>query len=472
MSDPKKLFEETRKGLSSYQRALHYPTGPKGDADHVDNQVHAVFYSTFRKTTWYFHHPAKLDCIISGSEQNSVTFRARSTPHHGLLYTSLIAQLPSITAKDGYEVRWCPNVGINIFETASMSFNDDQIQNLDHIYCDNYVQTRIPATDLGTVNIGLGNIPTLQDWSSRLPSHSTSFIIPWFYTIDPTAFFPLYMCGAMDRVEHNLTLRRKISQLLMVRKITGSDQEPIMVPFSSEYVTVGNGPQVMEPEIPIPEMFGEYLYLTEMESNYYRCQLPRDSINIDSVHCLDSENPSTLNTTVVVSIPEMRYPVHTIHWVAENTTALSYNYRSNYTTMINGSQGHSPIEWTTLETSKGAIFRNLASLHTERIHPSIHFRAAPHLPGYNAWTFGMRAHELGPKPAINMSLGKISVRLKSPSSSIDGMDIDSNRVSSPETFVVKVRLVYTHKLKFKSYPSNDEERSSRNAVVEIVSNDS
>lgn len=470
MSDYKKFFEETRKGLSSYQRSLHYPTGPKGESDHVDNQVQAVFYTTSKKTTWYFHHPAKLDCGISGSEKNSVSFRARSTPHHGLLYTYLTAKLPAIKAKAGYEVRWCPNVGINIFETASLSFNDDIIQNLDHIYCDDYVQTMVPKNELESVNIGLGNIETLQKWNTVLPPHSTSFVIPWFYTLDPTAFFPLYMCGAMDRIEHNLILRRKISQLLMVRKIGAPDSEPSIVPFSSEYVTVGNGPQVNEPEIPIPEMFGEYLYLTDVESNYYRCQVPRDSINIDSVHSIDSENPSTLDKTVVVNIPEISYPVHTIHWVAENTTARSSNYHSNYTTNpINHTIGHSPVEWTTLETSKGSIFKNLESYHTERVHPQRHFRATPQTPGYNSWSFGMRAHELGPKPAINMSMGKLTVRLKDTD---PFLETDPTRKACSDTFVLKVRLVYTHKLKFKSFPATEEERSSRNAVIEIVGNDS
>ena len=66
-------------------------------------------------------------------------------------------------------------------------------------------------------------------------------------------------------------------------------------------------------------------------------------------------------------------------------------------------------------------------------------------------------------------MGKLTVRLKDTDPLLE---TDPTRKACSDTFVLKVRLVYTHKLSFKSYPKTEEERSSRNAVVEIVSNDS
>jgi hypothetical protein len=468
MSDPKKLFEETRKSLTPYQHSLHYATGPKNEDDHPDNKIHAVFYSAFRKSTWYFHHPSKIDCVNPGDDTTATVYRAKATPQHGLLYTYLIAKLPAIKAKPGYQVRWCPNVGLNIFKTGVLYFNDNQLQNIDSVYCDNYIQTMISPNERETVDVGLGNVDELQNWSTSLPSYSTSFTIPWFYSLEHTSVFPLYMCGAMDRLEHNLLLRRKISQLLMIRKI-GDNNESTMVPFNPEYVTIGTGPSVTEPEIPMPEMYGEYLFLTEMECNFYRCNASgRDMINIDSVYSAEAENPSPLEKTVAITFAEIGYPVHTIHWVAENHTAMEHNYHSNYTTNpLDHTTGRSPIESSTLETSKGPIFRNLERVHTERVHPSKHFRSVPHTPGYNAWTFGMRGYDVDPKPGINMSNGKLTVKLKDTNPYLD----DGDTKPPQDTYTIKVRLVYTHRLKFKSWPATEELRSTQPAVVEIISND-
>jgi len=453
MEDHKTVFKRLKDVVekSQYQKDLHFADEKKEDEETL---IRTHFLNIQRRETWSYRCNLKLDCNGDISNPTSISYRVRTLPYHGLLYTVLVQRLPQIKAAKGFEIRWCPNVGSNVVKNAEFHVNDGVWQTLDSVYFDDY-HMKYSTESKEVMNKNLGNTEELQTWSSELPSAMTFFRIPWFYSLHTSKMFPLYFCGKEDRIEHVLNLRRNLKDLLMVRSIDSGE----MIPFDEACVTVSGGTGSFE--LAAPEMRGEYVMMSDMECEHNRCNGSKyhtEIFDIDNVKSVDSDNVVGINSTVSIKIKDMPFPVHTIHWKAANVTAASNNYLSNYSTNSEDhSLGVSPIRWASLTCPQGILFKNLENYICDNILPSNHFNRIPDFPGYGCWTNAISAADpLYPKPGIKLDEGELTLRVE-----------DSENPSNADKFRVHARIIYTYRVTFKDYPKTEAERNSKGIDVEI-----
>jgi hypothetical protein len=447
MEDHKTVFKRLKDIVekSTYQKDLHYP--PENNED-GETLIRTHFLNMQRRETWSYRCNLKLDCTGDISEPTNVSYKVKTIPYHGLLYTVLVQKFPYIKANKGFEIRWCPNLGSNIVKSAEFKVNDSVWQTLDSEFFDDY-HTKISKDEY--LDINLGNVSELQTWSSELPSYTTMFYIPWFYSLHTSKMFPLYNCGKEDRIEHVLTLRRSLKDLLMIRSVDTGE----IIPFDEACIQIENI------NLSTPEMRGDYIMMSDMECEHNRCNISKyntDVFDIDNVKSIESDNTYNINSTVSVKIKDMPFPVHTIHWKATNMTAYNNNYLSNYTTCSEDhTKGESPIKWSSLSSQQGILFKNLESYICEKIVPYKNFGKIPKYAGYGCWTNAVCAADpLYPKPGIKLDEGELTFRIE-----------DSVNPESKDKYKVNVRAVYTYRITFKDYPKNEAERNSKGIDVEI-----
>lgn len=444
MEDPKTVFKRLKENVekSQYQKDLHY-SEENGEQPTL---IRTHFLNSRRRETWSYRNNFKLDATADLSDSSKICYRARTIPFHGLLYTILIQKLPTVKASPGFEICWCPNVGSNIVKTAEFQVNDTVWQTLDSVYFDDY-HMKLSSQSEKEQNRNLGNVSALRTWSTELPAFTTFFRIPWFYSLHTSKMFPLYYCGKEDKIDHILYLRRNLKDLLMIRSADTGE----MIPFDEACLILDE----TKTELPVPEMRGEYVMMSDMECEHNRCNATEstDIFDIDNVKSFSSETPIDTTVSTNIRLKDLPFPVHTIHWKAENHTASSLNYLSNYSTNAeNHLEGESPIQWVSLSSPNGIVFKQLENYVSERIVPSNHFPRTPDEAGYGTWTNAVYAGDsLYPKPGIKLDDGELTFKL----------------VDSKDKYVIHTRCVYTYRVVFKDYPKNESERNGKGIEVEI-----
>jgi len=445
----RRLKEQVEK--SKYQKDLH-----SSDED-SESSIRTHFLNMKRKETWTYRNNLKLDCLGDISNPEFLTYKVKNLPYHGLTQTVLMQRFPEIIAEPGFEICWCPNPGSNIVRNCSFKVNDVEWQNLNSRYFDDYFQKISTDEDL---NRDIGNVPSMQYWNTHLPAYDTYFWIPWFYSLHTSKMFPLYRCGKEDNIIHEVNLRRYIGELLIVRR----EDTKELVKFDEGCIrVVGNNNLTGSPyTLPVPEMRGDYIFMSDMECEHNRCEETNNKygslvFDIDTVKSIDSDNIHKLNTTVNMKIKDMPFPVHTIHWKAVNLTAENYNYLSNYTTNFsNHVGGGCPIKWISLSSQNGLIFKNQEFFVGERIVSKMNFNKTPALPGYGCWTNAPDAANcLYPKPGVNLDDSELTFRL------------ENNNENCDDSFRINAQVVYNFRITIKDYPKNETERNIKGIDFEI-----
>lgn len=477
VADHRKAFEDLKRTLTIFQKTLHEPEDTKKGPDHPGNQVLTAFYSTYRKTTWHYHHPERLDVT---SSETGFSFRAKPQPH-GLLYSDIVQVLPSIVCNPGYEARWTHNPGSNVIETGAFVFNDKVLQSIDYIYNDIHGQSMIEEKDRDIRSINLGNLAMLQDWNTALPTYTTSFMPPWFYASSLSAYFPLYFCGFLDRIEHRLKLRRNVSDLLLVRQVADEKGElptPVRVALDTRSIrSINSLPPVADQlKLKSPEMWAEYLYLSDIECTNNLCMTNvgaslhkvgdyRNVLHIEDMIAMDDPNPVALGSTVSVKCENSEYPVHAFAWVAQNETAKSQGYYSNYSTNTEDClHGWSPLQHATINAGRARLITEYPSYRTERVNTPRHYPCTPREPGYNLWSLGVKALDVNPKPGVVIHNGSVTVRLVDMNPLVG---LRANETPCRATFSLKVRMSFVKRATFTKFPKTEDARSGESAVLTV-----
>ena len=103
----------------------------------------------------------------------------------------------------------------------------------------------------------------------------------------------------------------------------------------------------------------------------------------------NSENKITSGSDTIDLNNEMKTPVKGIFIVAENQTALKYNYHSNYTDNSNDHRlGYHPIKTLSSRSSGGTRYKNMPYYHFSMAMPWFRMISAPSEIGYLADYFG------------------------------------------------------------------------------------
>ena len=461
-------FEEYLKSFSKFQNSLHMPDV---NLNKDQNKIYSHFINNVQKSTPYKHFSEKLE-KIEDILKSSTKF-VINVKHDGLLYTKLIQQLPTIIMKKPssesqyvrYEGRWTSNIGSNIFKEGQWKYNDENIQWLDWVFNDQYYQAMVSSEEKIKYNDCIGNIPMLQNWNIVTPEYTCSFIIPWSYSISFGNFLPTYFCGYLDRITHEIILRRSIKDLYLVRGVK-KDGSWNYLNFGPEIIASIGDVTNFKDDITLshPELIGEYVILSNKEKDTHRCAETdkKNVIYVNDVIPLDSEDINYCGKSLSV-ISKKSYPIHTYMWVAQNESALKIGLYSNYSTNRDVLT-YSPIEKTSITN----ILENVKSYETERDHVYKHFPSKPREPGFNYWTLGLKARDNYPNPSEKIDNLKIEVFLKdnNPYSSIPNTH-EFYQKESDSKFRLKVRMLYLRKITITSFPSDEEKRKDFKSTIMI-----
>ena len=166
---------------------------------------------------------------------------------------------PEIRAKEGYEIRFCDDLFVNLIREYRLYFNDVELQYGNDKLLSFELKLR---KDWETVSQEVGNRESLTSWTDHLHKEFISLYIPWCYARDKSDAFPLNLCGHNDRLEHIIEFKLKLSELLLIRNSEGE-----IVEFDESLIEVSGNMD----SIPIPEMEGLYTTLTTKECDYVSC---------------------------------------------------------------------------------------------------------------------------------------------------------------------------------------------------------
>lgn len=461
-------MEESTKKYTPLQKNLHLPDESK-NKDHPVNSLYSHFHNNFRKCTPYKKIIEKLSSVED--QQKSTIKGTINTDHDILLSTKIVQELPTIILKTPpsdskylrYEGKWTNNIGSNIFIDGKWSHNEKEIQYLDYIFNDQYNQVMISPEDKNKLAECIGNIPILQTWNLLTPKYTTSFIIPWSYSTYSN-FYPLYICGKHDIINHEIHLRRNIKDLYQIRGILKDNNNNYdYLEFSKEFVESVNLKSDFTNDIPLsfPKIIGEYANISNSEKNIYKCAEDKNIIYVNNVIPLESNESKKCGETLNIKSEKEYPPIHTYMWVAQNQKSINNKIYSNYSSSSEG-YGYNPIDTTTIS----GIFEDNSHIETSRDHVYKYFPSKPHENGFNYWTLGLKARDNYPIPSDKNNID-ITVKLKdnNPYNQIP-KEHKYYQKSTESDFKLKVRLLYLRKIIIES-PKNMGDSRDYKSIIKI-----
>lgn len=431
---------------SVVQKEMHLPTGNPGDLNDKNNVLYSVHQRGKHKTLWYKSSWESMTDQNVPTNPEHVTYRSKIYPYHSLHRSMMSTITPEIKAKEGYEIRFCDDLFVNLIREYRLYFNDVELQYGNDKLLNFELKLR---KDWTSVSQEIGNRETLTSWTDHLRKEFISLYVPWCYARDKSDAFPLNLCGHNDRLEHIIEFKLRLSELLLIRNSEGE-----MVDFDESLIEVSGNLD----SIPIPEMEGLYTTLTTKECDYVSCL--KDETNgqkeyfTRSVYYIEDENETVLGKKVNLKVDsKFTLPVDTVYWGAVNLT----DSETEKSIVLHYSQDmfeQSPVKSTRIESSIGVVLDNKSSYKTERGYSLSQFTGTPSTPGFNLWKNSVLMEDDPRKfvPGINLSSGSVTVTLD-----------DKNKTSNK--YLVFAILSHTKKFIFTSYPKTQEERLHASATI-------
>lgn len=357
--------------LSEFQKIIHkWPSDNQGG-------FRSHFVLSYQQSSWYSLQLAPLRAGGNGS------YTALNSLDR-LLWTYRLHWLPKIVVKDEYvdkyQICWTHNIGTNLSPTRVLKCDEETIHEHDSCYHDIVLQNDVPSK-VGireAINVNVGNIPYLENWSTELPAYPITISDPWFYAEHRSKSFPLYLLSSQSTLTHFYTFRENIVDLLRMRKKDGEK----WVDLETIDTSVLNGIPASGLFQP-PEVYGWYAYMSEKEKENDKCD-EHITYYIEQVLSFDSPNPVESGAKAEINISS-QFPLKGWYRVAENQTAVSYHNFSNYSTNSSDVyRGHSPVVRDICK--QGTYTRyDLEGFHMERMSPLFFLPSIPIEPGYGYW---------------------------------------------------------------------------------------
>ena len=436
---------------SKVQTEMHLPTGKKGDINDIKNVLYSAHQRGKQKTLWYQSSWESMTDRNVPTNPELVTYKSKIFPYHSLHRSLLSTLTPEIKAKEGYEIRFCDDLFINMIKEFRLSFNDTEIQYGNDKFLSFNLKLR---KDWDTIFREVGNRETLVSWSDTLKSEFISIYLPWCYSKDKSDAFPLNLCGQSDRLEHIIEFNLKLSNLILVREVESGN----LLEFDRSFIEVSGNLE----SIPIPEMEGLYTTLTSKECEYINCIKDEDNGNkeyfSESIYYIEDENETTLGKKVHLKIdPKNNYPVNTIFWGALNVT-LSENEKNSVYHFIENDELYSPVKTTKIESSVGTVLENKSSYKTEKGYSSSQFERIPGVPGFNLWKNSVLQKDDPRKflPGIKFNSGSLI------------MTLNEKTKTSNNKYLAFCILCHYKKFLFTNYPKTQEERLHKGATITLL----
>jgi hypothetical protein len=332
------------------------------------------------------------------------------------------------------EFAYCHNLGTNIIKKAVFKDDDAPHHSWDNIWADIYFQffQKAGAGKRTNHNIGIGNIPALEDWSSEKEAYDFNIEQPWFYGIDRCYAFPIYAANnSQNKPEHRYTCRLNLNELIRIRVLENDTWRELSGEVDvSKYLDTRK-----ITKIKTPELWGRYALLSDIELAHYKCLGTRSYFTRDVEVC-DTANTNEFGTVADVSLTSSKICL-AFFWVAENIDATNARNYSNYTTnKYDLYEGRDPITTTTLKYGNTLYLDKLPSDHFSIAQPREHFPSSPDEIGYHGYSYASNCAN------YDADIGVVFEGLKA--KLLCSIDANSKSVEK-STFITRVRLLVLRK---------------------------
>ena len=409
---------EDQLSKSTTMREMHLPT-KEGDS------LFSVHQRGKQKTLWYLSKWDFMEAQNVPTNRELVTYNSKVFPYHFLHRSILTTVIPEIEANEGYQIRFCDDLFINMIKEYRFIVNDVEFQ-MGNNKSLTFDFKRNKKWD--EISQELGNRGNITKWGSKIESEEISIQIPWCYTRDKSDAFPLKFFGHNDKVQHVIEFNLDLSELILIK-----DSDGKKVDYDPELLTISGNTEF----IPIPEMEGLYTSLTEAE--YSSSKSNTEEYNSESVYYVEDENEVGLGKKVQIKFDSKnKFPVHEVHWGALNITRTNDTRSLTFT----DENDRTPVRSSKLESSIGVVMDNKVSYKTEKGYLIYKDYRVPAERGLNFWENSILDKEDPRKftPGLNLGGGNISVTL------------NKGSPSSKEKYLVFSILKHTKRFKFKNFP--------------------
>jgi hypothetical protein len=301
---------------------------------------------------------------------------------HVVMYSYMVIKFPTIKVKDKYKnnvrICWPHNLALAPIKKADHTYGTQKLPGWDYHFAVQYFQSYMKPGTRDAHNVAIGNIPSLEEWSTQLHEYETFLEHPWFYSRNAGLAFPLYLCNSTVKNTHNYIMRLSIKDLLRMQ---------IKDIKSGEWTDCKVVTSVLEgikddSEIPTPELYSRCATMTQDEANRYKCQSKIVIYADDIVEC-DAKNTITMGKSVSIDLNSTK-PCKALFWVAENKSASDFHCFSNYTTdPSNTYNGYNPIKSVSLYYGSTPQFEKRSSGHFSLIQHKFHAISPPCLSGFH-----------------------------------------------------------------------------------------
>lgn len=471
--------------LGEIQKEMHV-------ASHAEEEITTIFLREPRKTTWYSRVPMKL----SSSETNGVITYTANNTFDRIEYVDMICDTPALQVKKEFKgtirICWTHNLLHNIANYASIYRDEILITSIDASWMDHYAQHYIKPGFRETYNIGIGNVPFLEEWNDFLPSYTLTGFQPWPISEDMSLSFPLFLLPNTSHLTFRYKPNLDISRLLRMQKFDPKTKSWKDIKCNFRYI---EGAGTMK-QIKMPELRGWYDYKSSDERDWWKCGDKKHVFYINHLVSADSQNPREYNELETIEL-SCAGPCKAIHWFAENQNYIAFNNRSNYSTNENVYKGWCPWESYNITYGNSSLRTETTSSEVcERLDSFHHGRLPPNEPGYGIYSFAKDPMNLDVDIGIVLSKvnAKLNVKLKNTDpflrplvdSKIDEADdngdedfeieadnsdtvseisttmVNKNELEKKAKFLIRVRMMVTRKIVF-TYDDNN-----KNYIMTIV----
>jgi hypothetical protein len=427
------------------------------------NPAESAWLNQHNRTTWHARFPKKID---GDGSDTTVRYKLDNGKFDLLDSTILSQKWPAIAVRPQYEgkieICWPHNLGTNVLESAVIKYGDDELPHIDAKYCDVYFQKFLDPAERSHHNWGIGNKPSLENWSTFLCEDETTIKLPWFFSRDSSVALPLYYCSNLSATM-TVNYKRDILNLLRMRRINDDGTYEI-IPADKQYLFLSKDNSTA---LPKPEITGLYIKLETDEVEAYKCWTREGKYGdfyFEDVVSLHSANPQKFDSNIKVEL-ECDADVNAIFWFAENVTSTALGNLSNYTTNAdNLYEGFNPIEHSTLTAGGNPIFKEL---NTNVLAQSLIdvFPGRPTDQGILGWSFTQKPRSLDAMIGVNMKDVKyqISSKIKDRDPYLQFFDPRTGKLQTKVSdgkdndFILHVYLLVTRKVTFSS--ASDKEDS-------------
>ncbi|EQD26795.1 major capsid protein, partial [mine drainage metagenome] len=322
----------------------------------VLGDISSFLYQKYIPTTWNVIYSKKMDTIAVGSNVNYLI----DSNSHSLLSSRMVFKVPPIKVKEEFndkiKIAWTHNLGHNRILDAEFICDGIIYTRFDNVWLDfesQFFQDGGAGKRKSRQN-GIGNIPALEEFSNKLPEFTLDVWQPWFYSMHSFSAFPIFFRNSQSRIVHKYTLQDKIGNLLRMKKYNEKKKKWIDEKTSEWNDHLKDYLELDSETLEVPELWGRYAMVTEQELNRRKSCFKIDKegkykdevLFIRDVIACDDINPSKFGSYSSIDLTTSN-PCLAIFWSAENNTAKSYNYHSNYTTEAGDSKiGYDPIKST------------------------------------------------------------------------------------------------------------------------------